>query len=490
MARKAVAIKKGKVLDLVPKRIFMSKIPVAATFHPACHLSFHLLLKSIDCKKVHKKIAFHLVGRVAFLGASLISLAEAVGRVAFGSFAAFGYLATLGCWTKAKSFGERQFAIALQAGQVSKMCLIGVFSVRRAISSLFSTRILLRMKELRLEEEELLFQDKVFWQDRIVLEPQGELTPEMRSWRVRQGAERIAGKLEKLFSRAQLKAKEEPDKEFRYQKAPKDFKAHTENVAGYEVGVCHFIGRRPEMEDEHLATSFELEILGKKYPVQLFGVFDGHGGKGAAIYVKENLKERLQETLTHFCTKGLSDEAIWNGLKITFARLKADFKGGISGTTATVAMILDGKLWTANVGDSRTILDNGIQLSEDAKPDDPIYKKGIERRGGRVLVDPQGVPRVNGNLAVARAIGDRHVGAMSGRPKITAYPLSNILEKTHLILACDGVYDVASTKQVAGAVKNNSELSVEELAKNIVYSAYESGSEDNVSTLVVKLSPC
>lgn len=40
----------------------------------------------------------------------------------------------------------------------------------------------------------------------------------------------------------------------------------------------------------------------------------------------------------------------------------------------TVAMILDGKLWTANVGDSKTILDIGIQLSEGDNPSALVMK--------------------------------------------------------------------------------------------------------------------
>ncbi|MBS0626798.1 MAG: protein serine/threonine phosphatase 2C family protein, partial [Verrucomicrobia bacterium] len=164
-----------------------------------------------------------------------------------------------------------------------------------------------------------------------------------------------------------------------------------------------------------------------------------------------------------------------------FVKLHEEFKEGRSGTTATVAMILDGKVWIANVGDSRTILDNGIQLSEDAKPTDPRYQKGIENRGDKVFLG-----RINGCLAVARAIGDHDVGTINPRPKITVYPLSKVLKGGHLILACDGVYNVSSTRQVAAAVWNHKNLSVKELAKNIVYSAYIAGSEDNLSVLLVK----
>jgi len=299
-----------------------------------------------------------------------------------------------------------------------------------------------------------------------------------------EGTELIAGKLRKQFEHAQNQAAREPDKAFQYLAAPAIFEGHSqsERIAGHEVGVCHFIGRRFTMEDEHLTTSFNLKVGGRAYPVQLFGIFDGHGGGEASRYVRENLERKLHATLNEFCAGGLTDEAIWNALKITFVRLNGEFNECRSGTTATVGMIVNGKLWTANVGDSRTILDNGIQLSEDAKPTDPRYRQGIEKRGGTVLFN-----RVNGILGVARAVGDHNVGAVSARPKITVYPLSMISRGSHLILACDGIYDVSSTRQVAAAVRAHYNQSAVELAKNIVYSAYQADSGDNLSALVVKL---
>ncbi|MCX6987513.1 MAG: PP2C family serine/threonine-protein phosphatase [Chlamydiae bacterium] len=55
--------------------------------------------------------------------------------------------------------------------------------------------------------------------------------------------------------------------------------AESHRIGDWEVGICHFIGRRDSMEDEHLATSFELLAGGRPYPVSLFGVFDGHAGR-------------------------------------------------------------------------------------------------------------------------------------------------------------------------------------------------------------------
>lgn len=425
---------------------------------PALGLADWLVQKSNETS-LSSKIAYHLVGRVALLGASLLGLAEAIGRAVLGCIAYVGYLISMGFLQQAKTAGLRQFQMSSTAGLFSFYSFLAIGSPKQIATWLGSTP--------------------------PAAKPQpADTTAYLKSMCVKKGADLIADKLQRQFARTQKQAEEEKDGPFKYVAAPRDFKgeAHTEKVGDYEVGVCHYIGRRPTMEDQHLATTFNLNVMGKVYPVQIFGVFDGHGGPEAAIHVRENLQRVFLQTLERFCSKELTDENIWNALKIACVTLKVGFDQRHAGTTATIAMILDGKLWTANVGDSRTILDNGIQLSEDAKPDDPNYQNGIENRGGKVI---QG--RVNGILAVARAIGDHSVGAVSSRPKITVYPMASIPKGTQLILTCDGVYDVASTRQVAAATRAHRQQSAEELAKNIVYSAYQANSWDNLSALVVKL---
>lgn len=287
----------------------------------------------------------------------------------------------------------------------------------------------------------------------------------------------------------------EPSKPFHFQAAPAAWDQHEERVGSYHIGFSHIQGRRPSMEDEHLATSFALTIAGRQYPVHLFGIFDGHGGREAARFVKNNLQAKLQTVLIQCNPQALSDEGVWSALKRATAELNEEFKnryGNIAntqGTTATIAMILDQKLWTANVGDSRTVLDHcgeAIQLSEDAKPDDPRYKRGIEKRGGSVVI--RDVPRVNGSLAVARAIGDHALrGAINARPKITVKPLREIHPGSHLILSCDGIYDVARTQDIVHTVHTHRNKSAGALAADITHSAFYSGSADNLSSLVVKL---
>ncbi len=493
------------------------------------------------------KIGYHLVGRAALVTASLAALAEAVTRAVVGSLTLLIHFVTLGLFQEIKMFGLKEIQKGADASSISFNCLLSLISPQRLLDYLTPVKTIESqdnkskkgktiieesphlpiplVSPLKLETEktpatsinsvsdrrglEVNYQKSSPTMSResneteadgwVVQDDDGEfslsddeefdyqpenLTPLMRSQRLRRGPKNIERRLLKHFERAQDQAAKEADKKFRYLSAPADFKGkrEIEKVPGYEVGVSHFIGRRKEMEDQHLATSFDLNVDGKIYPIQLFGVLDGHGGGQASLYLKNNLAKKLKETLEEFCSRGMSHENIWNALKQTFVRLKREFKEPKSGSTATVAMIFNQEeLWTANVGDSRTILDSGIQLSEDAKPTDIYYKQKIENRGGKVING-----RINRQLAVARAIGDHNVGAVSARPKITVYPLAQIPKGGHLILACDGIYDVSSTRQIAKGVQEHREESAAQIASDLVYSAYQAFSLDNLSALVVK----
>ena len=77
----------------------------------------------------------------------------------------------------------------------------------------------------------------------------------------------------------------------------------------------------------------------------------------------------------------------------------------VAGTTATIVLITNNKIVCANVGDSRTVYcKNGeaFALSNDHKPEDENETSRIEAAGSFVKNG-----RINGELAVARALGDR-----------------------------------------------------------------------------------
>ncbi len=294
---------------------------------------------------------------------------------------------------------------------------------------------------------------------------------------------------------ATIQMNSEKEKKFDYIEPPKDWVPHEieeRRIGNLSVGICSHKGGKAVMQDAHLAMEFELNINNKIYSAKLFGIFDGHGYQGERVshFLSEQLSSTLIECLRLHNRKQLSAEGIWSALKDAFPKLHEDLRltgqGDSCGSTATVVLLLDGMIWTANVGDSRAVFNNNgepMQLSEDAKPGNIRYKRYIEKRKGKVS-SKNGVYRVNGDLAVARAIGNIYNPYINHKPKITAVPLTG----NHLILCSDGVFDVAPTKAIVEAVHNSTDSAIIK-AKKIVYSACEAGARDNLSALVVDLTP-
>jgi protein phosphatase PTC1 len=94
-------------------------------------------------------------------------------------------------------------------------------------------------------------------------------------------------------------------------------------------------------------------------------------------------------------------------------------------------------LYTANVGDARIVLcRNGkaLRLSYDHKGSDENEGKRVANAGGLILNN-----RVNGVLAVTRALGDAYMkDLVTGHPYTTETVIQPDLDE-FIILACDGV---------------------------------------------------
>lgn len=94
-------------------------------------------------------------------------------------------------------------------------------------------------------------------------------------------------------------------------------------------------------------------------------------------------------------------------------------------------------LYTANVGDARIILCRGgkaLRLSYDHKGSDENEGKRITNAGGLILNN-----RVNGVLAVTRALGDAYMkDLVTGHPYTTETVIQPDLDE-FMIIACDGV---------------------------------------------------
>lgn len=284
------------------------------------------------------------------------------------------------------------------------------------------------------------------------------------------------------------------------------------------VSIASSIGWKDTMEDTHIAANFIIKAGGKDVPVRILGVFDGHGETDmAARHAMQNIIFFLTQQLELYNADGLTERGIWNALKIGFVNLNLDYSAFDSasdsasdsafdpafdcdqteygGTTACVALIINNVLWVANLGDSRAILINrngeDIQLSEDAKAGDEIYKHSIEKRDGTVIFEGE-CDRIEGMLEPARALGDHELcGAASARPKITRYPLTGF--SGCLVLVSDGVTDtmIAPNLEIGSLVRTMLQKMPNpesvNLASRIVRKSLRARDGDNITAIVALL---
>lgn len=320
-----------------------------------------------------------------------------------------------------------------------------------------------------------------------------------RDYRVELSLNKIRVKLEETARRAQMMGDGERFKEKRVisnQALP---------VAAKEekgVGIAETQGKRPQMEDTHVVDEFDFSILNEKHHIKILAVFDGHSGGVAAKFASENLVGYLKHYLEQCKFSNLGEQGnIYNALTLALVNLGESCKestltlnSGIlhaheSGTAAVVACLVDGhKLFVANAGDSRALIihDEGvIHATEDAAPDIIHHREGVEKRGGNITYKTEGSKgRVSGDLAMTSALGDARLPSITPRPEMT-YCNFKTLQNPRVLLASDGLFEAASSKQIAASVDFLKGKSAKEIAEWLVRDAVESGSKDNCTCLVL-----
>ena len=220
----------------------------------------------------------------------------------------------------------------------------------------------------------------------------------------------------------------------------------------HPVSVHAIRNGRRKMEDRHVVIQDLNKVCGLKddIPTSYYAVFDGHAGTDAAFYAASQLHEKL---VGH--SAFVSDPA--TALKEAFVATDDAFvcqhenerlKGG---TTAVVSLIRGNLLLTAWLGDSQAVLvkQNGLarQLVDPHKPDRPDEKERISKLGGEVIFW-DGAYRVNGQLAVSRAIGDAgYKPYVTAEPDLVAVTMDG--DEDFLIIGCDGLWDTIGVDEAA-----------------------------------------
>ncbi|XP_038973434.1 probable protein phosphatase 2C 52 isoform X1 [Phoenix dactylifera] len=244
-------------------------------------------------------------------------------------------------------------------------------------------------------------------------------------------------------------------------------------------GYSSFRGKRATMEDFYDVKSSKID----GQTINLFGIFDGHGGSRAAEYLKQHLFENLMKHPQFMTDTKLA-------ISETYQKTDSDFLDAESntlrddGSTASTAVLVGNHLYVANVGDSRTVVSKAgkaIPLSDDHKPNRSDERKRIENAGGVVMW--AGTWRVAGVLAMSRAFGNRLLKQfVVAEPEIQEQEVNDELEL--LILASDGLWDVVPNEDAVSLARMEEEP--EAAARKLTETAFARGSADNITCIVVR----
>ncbi len=237
-------------------------------------------------------------------------------------------------------------------------------------------------------------------------------------------------------------------------------------------------------EDKNLKFRQSMEDIGimipdltTDYKASLFGIFDGHGGSDVVKFVKDRLPQLIKNYLLDLCPV---ETAFKNAFEKVDQELKF-FDSEYVGTTATLVLIKDNKIYCANVGDSKAYIlydNNYKQISSDHKTTVEDEKIRVESMGGIIKKN-----RIMGQLILTRTLGDLYVKqyGVINTPDISVNEIGNTIK--YVILASDGVWDVVDLETLVGMGKAGK--NVGEFCEDIVKLAVNKNTKDNVSCIVI-----
>lgn len=309
--------------------------------------------------------------------------------------------------------------------------------------------------------------------------------------------------------------------------------------SGLDYGISSMQGWRIHMEDAHICLpELYAEENNEIIPIvgtSLFAVFDGHGGRFCADFSSRNFVEVLSrnEKMIKFAKEVSSNDkdekrqtldlleaalresfmdldmellrVAVEGTSNTEIETEGNEEGRTnqpeamdeSGTTILVVVLTPKWIVCANAGDSRAVLKTAgrpFPLSYDHKPNNEYEESRIRNAGGFVNAG-----RVDGDLAVSRGLGDFRFKTsphlkleeqrVSPEPDIIV-KARNDEQDEFIILACDGIWDVATNQECIEFVSNifyEGETDFGLACEEVLDTCLRLGSKDNMTALIVKL---
>jgi len=225
----------------------------------------------------------------------------------------------------------------------------------------------------------------------------------------------------------------------------------------------------------------------------IYGVFDGHGPCGHDVsHFVHNAIPFLIISDPNFETDIIgtmrrSFRKVHHLLEAAAEQPDGALDCALSGTTCTIVIHKDKKLYVAHVGDSRAVLGqkgvdgkvSAINLTSDHKPTRPDELARIEKMGGEVRKLVGDIPhrvfvkgRMYPGLAMSRAIGDT-VGSSVGVIPDPDFKIVDVQpEDAFLIISTDGVWEFISSQEAVDMVARSPSDRVQQSVDRVVQESW------------------
>ncbi len=226
-------------------------------------------------------------------------------------------------------------------------------------------------------------------------------------------------------------------------------------------------GRRPNNEDV-VFTRFD-----PRYPL-IAAVSDGMGGHAAGEVASRISIEALDTWTRELCDapQNVLVDAFFSANAQVISAADEDRKLRGMGATLVAAIFYHDHFITANIGDSRLYLASANEIRQVTF--DHSYVQELVRRGFLTAEEARNHPQKN---VITRCIGTD----TSFEPDVF-YTRWN--PKDTVILCSDGLCDVLRDEDMFALIKKKTDLDA--LCRVLVDAAYEKGSTDNISVVLVR----
>lgn len=292
-------------------------------------------------------------------------------------------------------------------------------------------------------------------------------------------------------------------------------------------------GSKSAQEDRYFPTDQEsplIQIQDTNHAL-FFGIYDGHGGDGAAQWTHATLHTSFYKEASELLKQKdeCDDELIQKALKMGFMTTSANYPCCYDGTTATVALFMNSTLYCANVGDTQAVLSRqGIARTLTTKHTVNNYYAALQKKTGAQLYEdfatayphytrfPFTTKNLNHQhtqrswflmmqvheqmflLNLCRTLGDKvfsdHITAQPDVSTIQIVPHDEFV-----IIASDGLWDVIGLQPAVDFV--HAQLSARELtadqvdtgiaqeiARDLIRAAHWASAHDNATATIIFLN--